>query len=68
VEKMLSILSDESIKQITVYTLTGSKLTVLCKIENGIYNLDFSAVKSGVYILKVNFENDNSVTRKIIRY
>ena len=65
---MLSILSDESIKQITVYTLTGSKLTVQYKIENGVYNLDSSLLKPGMYLLEINFANDNSVTIKIIRY
>ncbi len=64
----LSVYSDETIEQISVLTITGSKLTIKTKLENGVYYLDFSPFKPGIYLLKINFSNENSVTRKIIRY
>ena len=67
VEMNLYILSDEAIEQISVLTLTGSKMTIQSKFANGIYNLDFSSFKPGVYLMKINFTNEKSVTRKIIR-
>jgi hypothetical protein len=64
----LSVCSDETIEQISVLTITGSKMTIKTKQENGVYFLDFSTFKPGIYLMKINFSNENSVTRKIIRH
>jgi hypothetical protein len=67
VNMLLSVLSNETISEISVYSLTGSKLKVQSKIENGVYLLDFANTKPGIYLIEVSFKNKDSVIRKIVR-
>lgn len=67
VNMLLSVLSNETINEISVYSLTGSKLKVQSKIENGVYLLDFANTKPGIYLIEVSFKNKDSVVRKIVR-
>lgn len=66
VEKILSVSSAKDIEAITVYSLTGGKKTIQTNSEQGIYQLDFSTLEPGAYLLEMKFANKNSVVRKVI--
>ncbi len=68
VKKKLSVSSEEIIREINVYTLSGSRIPLHAEIDNGIYRLDFSELKPGTYLLEIIYPDKNPVIRNIIRY
>ena len=68
VTKIISVKSENQIKNISVYTLTGSKLNLQSITEKEIFQLDFSDTQTGIYLLEINFDNKASVIRKVIRH
>ena len=68
VDGILSITSSENIIHISVYNLSGSKINVVKTLSREIFQLDFSTVEPGAYLLEINFENSHTAFRKIIRH
>ena len=68
VQSELIVSSGKPIKEISVYSLTGS--TVIHKSNAGKENikLDFSHLSKGSYLLEIRFEDGSNVARNIIRY
>ena len=67
VSKELSVKSNKNIQQITVYDIAGSKMKLHTKQNNGIYQIDFTSVNSGIFLLECSFEDGSKLIRKIVR-
>jgi len=59
----ITIQSPQSISTLSLYDIQGKKLD----INFDGYKIDISNLSSGVYFLKVSFENHSEVTKKIIK-
>ncbi|TNF41553.1 MAG: T9SS type A sorting domain-containing protein [Bacteroidetes bacterium] len=67
VNEFLYVSSSETIAGYSVYNLAGSKIKVENRVENGIIQLDFSRVITGIYFIEISFINHRNLIRKIIR-
>ncbi len=67
VSNQLEVHSKYTINQITVYSITGSKMKLQIRRSNELYQIDFSEVNPGIYFLKIKMENGDTVIRKIIK-
>ncbi|HIB38471.1 T9SS type A sorting domain-containing protein [Mesonia sp.] len=57
--------SDQEIKDISIYNLLGRKVYNSENIEDN--NINISQLQAGVYLVKVNTTNGNTITKKIIK-
>ncbi|MGC8866030.1 MAG: T9SS type A sorting domain-containing protein [Bacteroidales bacterium] len=63
----LHVNSEIPVQKIEVYLLTGEKLLSEEILGEFRITLNTSRLRSGIYLLKIYFENGSSVTRKIIK-
>lgn len=63
VHDILTIETNTQISSVHIFDILGKEVMVATRLDNGI---DFSTLKSGVYILKI-IANDKSVIRKILK-
>ncbi|UPT69866.1 MAG: T9SS type A sorting domain-containing protein [Flavobacterium sp. JAD_PAG50586_2] len=63
-QNILNILTQETIKEVSVYDLLGKKVTVNQISTNAI---DVSNLAQGIYIIKVIGDNDKTFTKKFIK-
>ena len=66
VKDVLNFNSDNTISTISVYNLAGQNIDYV-KVNQSNYTLNTTKLNTGVYIVKVDFENGTNKTIKIIK-
>ena len=67
VDNFLSMKSSESIDKINVFSLTGNKIIIPVKNNQGIFQIDFSKAEPAVYLLEILYSNKTITFQKVIR-
>jgi hypothetical protein len=67
VDNFLSVKSSESIDKINVFSLTGNKIIIPVKNNQGIFQIDFSKAEPAVYLLEILYSNKTIAFQKVIR-
>ncbi len=63
----LTIISDEIVQEIIVYSLTGKLVVRKTGIQKKTFKLDFLQLEQGIYLLEIRFTNGQSTVRNIVR-
>ena len=67
VDNFLSVKSSDNIHKINVFSLTGKKIIIPVKNNQGIFQIDFSKAEPAVYLLEILYSNKTIAFQKVIR-
>ena len=68
VRGQLNVEADSRISEIIIFNISGRKFKHFSGLNNTLYTLDVTSLKSGLYLLKVKFSNNLYVSGKFIKY
>lgn len=63
----LNVATQSPMQKLEVFRITGEKLLIVEALGDSRISLNMSHLSSGLYLLKVNFEDGSTVTRKVIK-
>ena len=61
----ISIKGNNTITQVSVFDLTGKKVLTSNQLKNN--SLDISKLKSGVYLVQIEDQNNTTITKKLVK-
>ena len=62
--EIVNVSAEYKLEALTIFSITGQQLIYKVNTDNSI---DFSQLPKGIYLLKVEFENGKTVTKRVIK-